>query len=287
MRVDRPNWKKVLPVAAGVGFMLVGFWGLILGPIAAVAFISARSGQQAAESGADDEARRLAAFMAEAAKGELARAGAPKSAAQAVAGTSAAAAAPTAGARKPTFDEIKQRVAQLDAKRAFDALATARLALLDNGRDAHAATEAALLTKRFAADNAQAAARQRAAANAIGASLAGGQAALARGVFSEFIAERTALPLSPPQWEALGRALLGQGDLMEAAWAMHAGALLAGDRVAAQKRLIEVAGKAAEVGQSAVAVKLYGTLLAKYPDSQYAEFVRANVKAEQKRLGGG
>ena len=66
---------------------------------------------------------------------------------------------------------------------------------------------------------------------------------------------------------------------------MHAGALLAGDPVAAQKRLIEVAGRAAEARQSAVALKLYGTLLAKYPDSQYADFVRTNMKLEEKKLG--
>jgi len=283
--VNRPNWKVVLPAAAGAGFLLVGFWGLVLGPIATVAFLSARGGKLDAENGTGDEARRLAAYMAEAAKGEIARADPREAAAPGVAATAAAPAPAVVAGRKPTFDEISQRVAQLDAKRAFEALAAARLALLDNGRDAHAATEAALLTKRLATAKAQAAVRLRAAANAIGASLAGGQAPLACDVFSDFIAERTALPLAPPQWEALGRALLGQGDLMEAAWAMHAGALISGDRAAAQKRLIEVAGKAADGGQSAVALKLYGTLLAKYPDSQYADFVRANVKAEQKKLG--
>ena len=283
--MDRPNWKVLLPASAGAGFLLVGFWGLILGPIAAVAFVSARSGKQDAENGADDEAGRLAAYMAEAAKGELSRADPRKAASPAIAAADAPPAPMVAGSRKSTFDEIKQRVAQVDAARAFEALAATRLALLDNGRDAHAATEAALLTKRLAPANGQAGARLRAAANAIGVSLAGGHAPLARGVFSEFIAERSSLPLAPPQWEALGRALLGQGDLMEAAWAMHAGALIAGDRATAQKRLIEVAGKAAEGGQSAVALKLYGALLAKYPESQYADFVRANVKAEQKKLG--
>jgi len=285
MRVDRPNWKVVLPVAAGAGFLLVGFWGLILGPIAAVAFISARGGKQAADNGADDEARRLAAYMADAAKGESAGADPRKAESPEVAAADVPPTPTVAGSRKPTFDEIKQRVAQLDAKQAFEALAATRLASLDNARDAHAATEAALLTRRLAPGAKQAGVRLRAAANAIDVSLAGGHALLARGVFSEYIAERTALPLAPPQWEALGRALLGQGDLMEAAWAMHAGALIAGDRAAAQKRLIEVAGKAADGGQSAVALKLYGTLLAKYPDSQYADFVRANVKAEQKKLG--
>ncbi len=284
--MDRPNWEYILPVAAGVGFLLAGFWGLLLGPIATVAFISARQKKRAAENGVDDEDRRLAAFMAEAAKNEVARAAMRKAGAQPAPASSAAPMPPAAASvRKPSFDEIKQRVAQLEPREAFDALAAARLALLDKGRDAHAATEAALLAKRLAPGKAQAGVRLRAAANALALALADGHGPLATGVFAEFVAERTALPLTPPQWEALGRALLGEGSLMEAAWAMHAGALIAGDRIAAQKRLIEVAGRAAEGRQPAVALKLYGTLLAKYPDSQYAEFVRANMKLEEKKLG--
>jgi len=290
--LDRPNWKIILPVAAGVGFLLAGFWGLLLGPVAAATVISSRQKKQAAESGVGDEERRLAAFMAEAAKHEIARAATAKDRAP-PAPTPAPAPAPkatpmrpeAATGRKPSFDEIKQRVAQVEPGKAFDALAAARLAQLDNARDAHAATESALLAKRVAAGKEQAGVRLRAAADAIALSLAGGQAPLATGVFAEYVSERTALPLSPPQWEALGRALLGEGSLMEAAWAMHAGALIAGDRATAQKRLVEVAGKAADARQPAVALKLYGTLLAKYPDSQFADFVRTNMKLEEKKLG--
>lgn len=284
--MDRPNWKIVLPVAAGLGFLLAGFWGLLLGPIATVAFISSKQKRRAAEIGIDDEDRRLAAFMAEAAKDEVVRAATRNSGTQPASAPAAASIRPEAApGRRPSFEEITQRVAQLGPRDAFDALAAARLALLDNVRDAHAAAESALLAKRLAPGKAQAGVRLRAAANAISLALAGGHAPLATGVFAEFVAERTGLPLAPPQWEALGRALLGDGKLMEAAWAMHAGALLAGDPVAAQKRLIEVAGRAAEARQSAVALKLYGTLLAKYPDSQYADFVRTNMKLEEKKLG--
>jgi hypothetical protein len=284
--LDRPNWKIVLPVAAGLGFLLAGFWGLLLGPIATVAFISSRQKKRAAEIGVDDEDRRLAAFMAEAAKDEVARVARRDNGPQPASAPVAAASRPQAApGRKPSFEEITQRVAQLEPREAFDALAAARLALLDNGRDAHAAAEAALLAKRLAPAEAQAGVRLRAAANAIALALAGSHAPLATGVFADFVTERTGLPLAPPQWEALGRALLGEGKLMEAAWAMHAGALIGGDPLAAQKRLIEVAGKAAEARQPAVALKLYGTLLAKYPDSQYADFVRTNMKLEQKKLG--
>ena len=80
------------------------------------------------------------------------------------------------------------------------------------------------------------------------------------------------------------RALLAQGAFMEAAWALHAGAALAGDLVAAQKRLVEVAARAGDAGQPHNALKLYATLLAKYPQSQYADFVRTNMKVEEKKI---
>jgi TolA-binding protein len=101
------------------------------------------------------------------------------------------------------------------------------------------------------------------------------------------IAERTKLTLEPPVWEGLGRALLAQGAFMEAAWALHAGAALAGDLPGAQKRLVEVANKAGDAGQPQHAVKLYQTLLAKYPQSQYADFVRVNIKEQEKKLAKG
>lgn len=284
--MDRPNWKIVLPVAAALGFLIAGFWGLLLGPMAAAGIISVRRKERVDGNGGDDEDRRLAAFMAEAAKDELARAAKRGPGAVHMSAPVATAARSTAAtAPKPSFDELKQRVERVDGREAFDALAAARLALIENSRDAHAAAESALLTKRLASRKEQADLRLRAAANAITASLAGGLAPLAAGVFNEFVSERTALPLPPQQWEALGRALLAQGSLMEAAWAMHAGALIAGDRAMAQKRLIEVAGRASESRQPEVAMKLYGTLLAKYPDSQFADFVRANMKLEQRKLG--
>lgn len=123
-----------------------------------------------------------------------------------------------------------------------------------------------------------------ASVEAIKAALAAGRGADACKAFLAVLAERTKLALDPPAWEGLGRALLAQGSFMEAAWAMHAGALLGGDPVAAQKRLVEVASRAGDAGQPQNALKLYATLLAKYPQSQYADFVRSNMKDEEKKL---
>jgi len=123
-----------------------------------------------------------------------------------------------------------------------------------------------------------------AAAETIRAALAAGRGADACKAFLAVLAERTKLTLEPPLWEGLGRALLAQSAYLEAAWALHAGAVLAGDLVAAQKRLVEVASRAGDAGQPQNALKLYATLLAKYPQSQYADFVRGNMKAEEKKL---
>ncbi len=126
-----------------------------------------------------------------------------------------------------------------------------------------------------------------AAAESIRAALTAGRGADAAKAFLAVVEQRTKLTLEPPVWEGLGRALLAQGAYLEAAWTLHAGAALAGDLVAAQKRLVEVAARAGDAGQPQHALKLYGTLLAKYPQSQYADFVRANMKAEEKKLAKG
>jgi len=126
-----------------------------------------------------------------------------------------------------------------------------------------------------------------AVAESIGAALTAGRGADAAKAFLAVVDQRTKLILEPPDWEGLGRALLAQGAYLEAAWTLHAGAALAGDLVAAQKRLVEVAARAGDAGQPQHALKLYGTLLAKYPQSQYADFVRANMKTEEKKLAKG
>jgi hypothetical protein len=262
--MERTNWKLILPVAAGIGFVLTGFWGLLLGPVAAVPVVSWRRQREGVPT--EDEDQRLAAFMAETLAASAPKKSAPREAA------------------RPSFEQMRSLAPQLGESELFEAFAAARLALIENARDAQAAAVAALLARRLAPGEPQAESRRRAAAHAIGLCLAAGHAGAATALFDEYVAERAELPLAAPQWEALGRALLGAGSFMQAAWALHAGALLAGDALAAQKRLVEVAGKAGEAGQAEAALKLYRTLLAKYPDSAYAQFARDNMKLEQKRL---
>jgi TolA-binding protein len=122
-------------------------------------------------------------------------------------------------------------------------------------------------------------------AAAIKGALSKGDAETAARLFVQHAGERTTLKLAPAEWEPLGRALLKLEAYMEAAWALHAGALLAGDAAGAQQRLIDVATRASASGRAEVALRLYQTLLAKYPASEFAELARAGIGTEQKKLG--
>jgi hypothetical protein len=296
--MDRPNWKFVLPAAAAGGFVLVGFWGLLAGPLGTAWFLSWRRKRDVSGGTADDEDARLAVFMAEVAKAQMAAAARkPTNAARPGAGDATPPAVPAAGTTatpaivsngpRVSFAELRQRVRQMEERALCSALAAARLVELERAGDAHAAVEAALIAGRAAAKPEHAALRMRAVSRALAACLEGGQHAMAAALFNEFIAERAALRLAQEHWEPLGRALLGQGALMEAAWALHAGAVIGKDLLGAQKRLVEVAGRAADAGKPKVALKLYATLLEKYPDSQYADFVRSNMRVEEKKLAKG
>jgi TolA-binding protein len=266
---EQPNWKMILPAAAMAGFVLTGFWGLLLGPIAAVPVVSWRRRRDGAEPAGDEE-RRLADFMAETLVASRSKTPAPKP--------------PATETVKPGPGEARTGAARPGEAGLFDSFAAARLALIENSRDAQAAATMARLAKKIAPGEPLTDLRQRTAAQAIELCLANGQAAAAAGVFAEYLDERAGLRLPPAQWEALGRALLGEGNFMASAWALHAGALLAGDAAGAQKRLVEVADKASAAGQPAAAVRLYRTLLGKYPDSPYAQFARENMKTEERRL---
>jgi hypothetical protein len=171
------------------------------------------------------------------------------------------------------------------------AIAPAANAMPPTGAIPPAAASAAAGTATAPSGAAPAAAKPAdplaAVAEAIKAALAAGRAPDAAKAFLGVVAQRTQLSLEPPVWEGLGRALLAQGAFLEAAWALHAGAAIAGDLVGAQKRLVEVAARAGDAGQPQNALKLYATLLAKYPQSQYADFVRANIKQEERKLAKG
>jgi hypothetical protein len=54
-----------------------------------------------------------------------------------------------------------------------------------------------------------------------------------------------------------------------------------------QKLLFEAAAKAAEAGEPVLSIQLYARLLARYPDSGFADQVRAAVEGEKKKLAKG
>jgi hypothetical protein len=220
------------------------------------------------------EREREASFMAEILKAKpgVAAAAAPGAAAGKAPGAGAPAKAPAA-----------PDVAAAKASPVANAITAAAAA----PAAAPAGAVAAVSPEPTAATAARPADPLAAIAESIKAALAAGRGADAAKAFLGVVGRRTQLSLEPPAWEGLGRALLAQGAFLEAAWALHAGAAIAGDLVGAQKRLVEVAARAGDAGQPQNALKLYQTLLAKYPQSQYADFVRANMKQEERKLAKG
>lgn len=58
----------------------------------------------------------------------------------------------------------------------------------------------------------------------------------------------------------------------------------AADGLAQQKMLFEAAHKAGEAGEPALAIQLYGRLLARYPATAFADQARAGAAALKKKL---
>ncbi len=107
--------------------------------------------------------------------------------------------------------------------------------------------------------------------------------ALAAGLFEEFSALRDQLTLDAGTLDKLGQTLLERRAYLDAGWALHAGAIAAGDAVAAEKKLAEVAGKAAVSGQLETARRLYLELVERYPEAGFANFARARAEELQRQ----
>ena len=247
----RRNWSLILPATAIAafaplalaGFAVFGVLAAFLAPIVVVTVFAWRDWQER-QAAEEFENARLAAFI-------KARDAAPQSA-PAPASPPAAHAVTSPATMNPAVP-----------------VATMPSAASGPAAAANAATGAP--------------AAEHAAAHAILQALKANDRARATALFLELGARRRALELSPADWGRVGAAALEQGAFLDAAWALHAGALLAGDEAAAQKHLLEVAGKASAAGDARVAFKLYGNLLKKYPSSPYAELARKSMRIEQKK----
>jgi hypothetical protein len=56
------------------------------------------------------------------------------------------------------------------------------------------------------------------------------------------------------------------------------------DTVVLQRLLLEAAAKAGEAGEPALSIQLYAKLLARYPQTSFADQARAAVEAQKKKL---
>jgi glucose-6-phosphate isomerase len=59
------------------------------------------------------------------------------------------------------------------------------------------------------------------------------------------------------------------------------------DSVVLQRLLLEAASKAGEAGEPALSLQLYAKLLARYPQTSFADQARAAVDAQKKKLAPG
>lgn len=107
---------------------------------------------------------------------------------------------------------------------------------------------------------------------------------LAAGLLGEFSPLRDQLALDAGTLNKLGQALLERHAFLDAGWALHAGAIAAGDTVAAEKKLAEVAGKAAVSGQPETARRLYLELVERYPEAGFANFARARAEELHRQM---
>jgi hypothetical protein len=64
-------------------------------------------------------------------------------------------------------------------------------------------------------------------------------------------------------------------------------ALKANNEVVQQRLLLEAASKAGEAGEPALSIQLYAKLLARYPQTSFADQARAAVEAQKKKLAPG
>ena len=126
--------------------------------------------------------------------------------------------------------------------------------------------------------------REAVASRALALALRSGDTALAIGLFEAFPELQDRLTLDAAAWRGLGTALLKQGAFLEAGHALHAGALASGDADAAQRRLAEAAGTAAQAGDLAAATRLYRALADRYPGAGLASFAVARVEELQRRM---
>jgi len=278
------NWSLILPAAAIAGFApfalagsaAFGVLAAFVTPIALVTVFAWRDWQerQAAE---ELENARLAAFVKERAVAAPAPSEAPAPMPAAAAAARARQATASFAANPPEPDAAKRAAAPAPAAANSTTLAAVGPTPVAAARPATPAANASTGAPQA----------EHAAALAILEALAANDRARATALFRELGARRSALQLSPADWGRVGAAALQEGAFLDAAWALHAGALLAGDAAAAQKHLVDIGAKASTAGESKVAVKLYGNLLKKYPASPYAEFVRNSLRDEQRKVGKG
>ncbi|MGH8672255.1 MAG: hypothetical protein ACREUA_09545 [Burkholderiales bacterium] len=165
-------------------------------------------------------------------------------------------------------DQLSQTIAALSAR------------VSENPRDGWARAELAVMLKRESRwEEALESATQ-----AITTCVANGHITLATALYREFAKLRASLMLDAKTLEQLGIVLLGENRFLDAAWCLHEAALLTGDPLAAQKRIIAAASDASRARKIEEALDLFHWFIDEYPASHFAEYAKNGIETEKRRL---
>lgn len=118
--------------------------------------------------------------------------------------------------------------------------------------------------------------RQEVAARSVKLALAAKESPLAVALLRELDAEAASIGLDAPSMERLSVVALEHGEFFVAACLQEAAA--SSDAALAQKKLVEIAGRALEAGRAKMARRLYERLLERHPASSYESVARAGLK---------
>ena len=120
--------------------------------------------------------------------------------------------------------------------------------------------------------------RQDAVNRALRLALDANDLPLAVALARDWSADIDAIRLEAAQFDRLAGAALEHGEFFVAGRLHETAARAAGDEALAQKRLLEAAAKSSQAGAREAARELYRALLARYPQSPYANFARGGLE---------
>ncbi|MBI5438093.1 MAG: hypothetical protein HY936_03970 [Nitrosomonadales bacterium] len=172
--------------------------------------------------------------------------------------------------KKLSFNEMVAKIRALPVDALTSEIGKTKTLLAARPHDPYIAVELAMLYRRAGeADKAL-----KTAARAITQAINNGYAEIGVSLFRGFAKERTDLGLDAQTLEIIGNVLLKQELVLDAGWCLHESAIIAGDMLKAQKKLMHVATIAEETGKYTEAIALYNFFISAYPGTNLVQYAK-------------